>query len=180
MAETNPYLDVVAILQQLGITKGDVVADLGCGTGYFTFPAAKFVGSAGRVYSADVQKQVVENITARSKMEGLTNVIPVWTDLEIFGAAKKIQNESLDFAFLVNVFFQTKKDSEVMKEAIRMVKPNGRILVIDWQKRVTPFGPLLENRLDPTEIKKIGHNLNLKFDRDLYVGEYHWGLLFNK
>lgn len=180
MIEQKPFLDVVGILKEVGIKKGAYIGDLGCGTGYFTFPAAKMVGPTGRVFSIDVQKHIMKNIQSRAQLEGTDNVIPVWTDLEIVGAAKRVENESLDFAFLVNIFFQTKKDKEVMKEAMRMTKTGGKIIVVDWKKKVTPFGPVLENRLEPKDIEAIAEELGLEYEEEFEAGIYHWGLIFSK
>ena len=180
MIEQKAYLDVVGILEEAGVGRGHYVGDLGCGSGYFTVPAAKMVGAAGRVFAVDVQKPILENIKSRKRMEGLENIVPVWTDLEIVGAAKQIGDESLDFAFLVNIFFQTKKDKEVLQEATRMTKPNGKILVVDWKKEVTPFGPDLDHRIEPADLKSIADSLGLTLDREFEAGTYHWGMILIK
>jgi len=174
------YLDVKGVLNQIGVSRGDFVGDLGCGSGYFTFPAALQVGSAGKVFAVDVQKHVIENIERQSRTKGLQNVYTVWTDLEIVGAAKQLANGLLDYTFLVNILFQSQKRSEIIKEAIRMTKDGGKLLVIDWLDQPTPFGPQLDLRVVATEITKLCQDLGLTLESEIKPGQYHWGLLFSK
>lgn len=174
------YLNIQALLKRLKIKEGDYIGDLGCGSGYFTIPSARAVGASGRIFAMDVQKTVIENIKVRARMDNLGNIVAVWTNLEIYGATKSVNDANLDHTLLVNIFFQTKKYLEIMKEAVRMTKPKGNILVIDWKNEKTPFGPMLEDRVDPEIIKKVAKRFGLTLDREFEAGEYHWGLLFKK
>ena len=178
--EEKAYLNVKGILDDIGVSKGHFVGDLGCGTGYFSFPSSDVVGTTGKVFSADVQKHVIENIERQARMNGAGNVYTIWTDLEIVGAAKQLTDGLLDYSFLVNILFQTKKHADVIKEAIRVTKSGGYMLVIDWIKESTPFGPQLETRIDPEQIKRIAQDLGLTLEREINPGKFHWGLLFTK
>ena len=73
------------ILHRIGVGPGQVVADLGCGgSGYFVLQAAKMVGSKGTVFGIDVLKSALSNLISRARLAGLANIIPVWSNLEIF------------------------------------------------------------------------------------------------
>ena len=76
------FLRPEQIVQQLGLKKGDYVADFGAGHGYFTIPIARLVGGDGRVYALDIQKPVLEVIRAKAKLEHLLNVELMWVNLE--------------------------------------------------------------------------------------------------
>ena len=73
-----------ALLRRLGLARGDTVADIGCGPGFFTLPAADIVGDEGVVLAADIQGEMLSAIRSRAAEHGLTNVHVVKTsDKEI-------------------------------------------------------------------------------------------------
>lgn len=176
----NELLSVPALLKQLDLKAGQKIADLGCGrTGYFVFPAAKLVGGPGLVYAVDILKSVLQLISSRAREEGLDNIRTIWSNLEIYGAAK-ISADSLDAALLINTLFQTKEDKTVMKEAIRLLKKGGKLLVVDWNQAPMPFGPPIIDRVKEEGVRRIAKELDLKLIQSFAAGPYHFGLVFEK
>lgn len=174
-------LDVEKIISKIKLKEGQIVADLGVGReSKFVIPLAKTVGPEGRVYVADIVKSILPNVKNKTQMYGLNNVETVWTDLEIYGAAKAIISDTLDAGFLVTVLFQSTNEEAMIKESLRMVKKGGYLVIVDWKKTETPFGPDLARRVDPEKIKKICAKLNLKLIEEMDAGEYHFGLIFRK
>lgn len=180
-AQNSNYLpDPHFLFGKAGIKEKEKVADLGCGTsGYFIFPAAKLVGGTGIVYAVDVNKQALEMINKRAEKENYNNIKTVWTDLEKFKATN-IETESLDVALLVNTLFQSSQRAAMLRESIRMLKKNGRLIIAEWKNTHTPLGPPLENRVDPENLKQAAQKLGLKLEKDFNAAEYHYGLLFTK
>jgi len=177
----NEFLNPPLILNQhLNLVTGETVADLGCGSmGFFSIAAAKIVGPNGRVFAVDVLKEVLSSVAGRVKVEGLDNVETIWSNLEIYGATK-IPEQSLDAAFLINILFQAKKHYEIIKEAYRLLKPGGRLLVIDWKMLDTPFGPVKNIRVSPNKIKEFATLLHLIKTSEFEAGNFHYGLIFIK
>ena len=174
------FLKPQEVIASLNITEGMKVADLGCGNlGYFIIPLAKLVGKEGVAYAVDVQKSVLDGVKSRAKLEGITNLETVWANLEKVGSTQ-ISTGSLDVALLINVLFQNKRHEALLKEAVRLIKKNGRLLVVDWKKTGIPFGPAVELRISQEEIKGIASNLNLKLLEEREFGDYFWGLIFEK
>jgi len=173
-------IDAKFILEKAGVGEKMKVADLGCGAaGYFVIPAAKLVGPQGIVYAIDIQKSALEGVRSKAKLEGITNLEFVWSNLEIVGAAK-IPDGSLDVALLINTLFQSKKRGEILREALRLLKVGGTLLVADWKKVGTPFGPPLSERVEPGEIKKIALSLGFKLIEEFEAGPYHFGFIFRR
>src|SRR3989338_1625028 len=82
-------LDPNALLNRVGLRAGMRVADLGCGvTGHYIIPAARIVGGEGRAYAVDIQKPVLAAVESRAKLEGLSNIEYVWSDIERVGATR--------------------------------------------------------------------------------------------
>jgi len=176
----NILLDSKIILEKANISAGMKIADLGCGGhGYFVFPLAQAVGRAGTVYAVDILKIMLENIRRKANIETYPNVKTVWSDLEFFGATK-IETMSLDKALLINVLFQSKKRINVLREAIRMLKKNGELIIIDWNEQAIPFGPDLEDRVKFNFLKEGAHKLGVELKEEFSAGQYHHGLIFKK
>jgi ubiquinone/menaquinone biosynthesis C-methylase UbiE len=174
-------LDPESLLkQQLGVKLGHQVADLGCGgAGYFTLPAARVVGSRGRVYAVDILRSALDGVVSKAKLSNLSNVEPVWSDLERVGAAK-VPESSLDEALLVNIMFQSRQNEAMLREAHRLLKTGGRLLVVDWKVEPTPFGPPLERRLTPENISQLASAIGFTLENKFDSGPYHYGLIFLK
>ncbi len=175
----DQLLDPKKILQEVGVKPRMVVADFGCGThGYFALPAARLVGDGGLVYAIDVRKGVIENINYLINLENITNIKPVWADLEVEGSTK-IRNDFVDLVLLINVLFQSKKQGAILKEAHRVLKKGGRILLIDWRKN-TPLGPSPDLWVDKREVMALAGRLGLEIEEEFDAGPYHFGVIFRK
>jgi ubiquinone/menaquinone biosynthesis C-methylase UbiE len=176
----SALLDVNFILEKAQIKERMKVADLGCGTsGHFVFPAAKIVGNRGTVYAVDILKPSLDSISRRARQEGITNIITVWSDLEVYRGAN-IETESLDVALLINTLFHSEKRAEIIRESIRMIKKGGNLLVVEWEETSSPFGPPPEKRVKIEPLKKVGEKMGLKVVEEFSAGEYHYGVLFVK
>ncbi|MEA3272393.1 MAG: methyltransferase domain-containing protein [Patescibacteria group bacterium] len=168
----NPF----QILKKIGVGEKMKVVDLGCGTmGHFVFPASHLVGEDGAVYAIDILKPALQGIESKAKLEGVANVHPVWSDIEILGGAK-IKDGSMDIALLVNV---SAKEG-MIKEAMRLIKKGGKLLVVDWGKGAAPLGPPVEKRPDVEKIKTNAKKIGLRLEHEFKAGQYHFGLIFTK
>jgi len=176
----NALLDAKLILAKAQIKEGMRVADLGCGTsGHFVFPAARIVGKKGVVYAVDILKTTLQNIEKRAKLENLANVQAVWTDLEIFGATK-IDSGKLDVAMLINTLYQSKKRVEIIREAIRLLKKKGKLVIVEWKSSALPFGPSIDARVNKDLLKQGAGKLGMVLEEEFEAGEYHYGMVFEK
>lgn len=173
-------IDVSDLLKQIGIGPGNIVADLGCGGGgHFVAPTAALVGSSGLVYAIDIQKKVLGSLEASLKLQNITNVKIVWSNLEDIGAAE-VPNESCDIAILANVLFQNKNHEAILREAARMLKEGGTLVVVDWKHYKAPFGPPDELRVSAEQVGGIAVRLGFREERVFEVGNYHYALILRK
>lgn len=173
-------IDIPNVLKKIGVASGDKVADLGVGgTGMWTFTTAEIIGESGSVYAADILQHVLQAIRSKARLLGFYNIQTVWTNLEVYGAAK-IPEKSLDFAYLNNVLHQSKRPESILQEAYRLLKKGGKLLVTDWTRETSPLGPPIENRIDPEVIQKHTQALNLRHIQRFSPGKYHFALVFEK
>lgn len=176
----NELLDPAKILGRLGIKTGHHLADLGCGgAGHFIIPAAHLLGDDTIIYAVDILKSVLRSVTSKARLEGVSNIKPIWSNLEIVGATK-IRKNSLDFALLINVLFQSKQHENILKEALRLLKDKGKLLIVDWHKISSSFGPPSDDRVSTKEIKAKAKKVGFKLVDEFKAGNYHFGLIFKK
>jgi len=163
------------ILETAGLKEGMVAIDMGCGTqGHFVFAAARIVGDKGKVYGVDILKSALSGVESQAKLQGAKNVKTIWSDIEVYGATKIFGGA--DMVMLIN---NLPKEA-MMREALRLVKPGGKLLAVDWKTSAAPFGPPSKDRIPPEVIKGLAGNLGLKLEKEWNAGKYHFGLVFTK
>ena len=170
----------VDVFGKIGLEQGMSVGDLGCGNlGYFALASAKIVGKNGMVYAVDILKSALQSVENRIKQEGLENIKTIWSNLEIYGATK-VQEGSLDVAFIHNVLFHAEEGDSMIREAVRLMKNGGKLMIIDWLRISSPFGPPISDRPLPEGIKKLATGVGLRLSDEFSAGPYHFGLIFVK
>lgn len=173
-------IDPHKIFSAIGLAAGMRVADLGCGrTGHFVFLAARAVGETGVVYAVDIMKDVLENIKSRIRSENYANVQPVWSDIEKAGGTP-VPEKSLDACFMVNVMFQLKSRAAAIKEAGRLLKDGGFLVIVDWAKKIGPLGPEPEVMLSPEIASRLAAEAGLAEVKNFPAGDYHFCSIFKK
>lgn len=167
------------VINQLEVFEGAAVADFGCGTGYYVFPIAQKVGETGIVHALDVLESKLEAIKSQAKILGLTNIIASRVNLEKEGGSK-LENNSVDWVILSNMLFQNKNKEVVIKEAARVAKPGGKILIIEWKKEGHSFGLEEDLKISKEEVMELAKKNSLNFSKEIAVSDFHYGLIFSK
>jgi ubiquinone/menaquinone biosynthesis C-methylase UbiE len=172
--------DMETILNKLAVSEKQHVAELGCGNfGFFVFPLARLVGRPGKVYAVDILKLTLEEIKKRATKENLPQIEAIWSNLEIFKATK-IEANSLDSALLINVLHQSEKKIEILREAIRLLKRGGQLLIVEWKNTASPFGPAPEQRVKLDSLLAAAPKIGLEVKEEFAAGPYHYGLILTK
>lgn len=173
-------IDPHKIFSRVGLVKGMRVADFGCGrTGHFVFVAARTVGETGVVYAIDIMKEILESIKSRVRTEGFDNVQTIWSDIESVGKAP-IPDNTLDVCFFVNVMSQLKNRELALREASRLLKIGGKIVVVDWLKKIGPLGPEEDVILNLEKVKLLGESCGLTWVESEPAGDYHFYSILEK
>lgn len=170
------FLKVDEILNHLDLKDDAIVAEFGCGSADFTLALAKKV-SKGKVYALDIQEEKLSALKGKIALEKLNNISMILCDLEAPSGSTLTSNH-LNIVLIPNVLFQAENKYAIIQEAVRILKPQGTLLVIDWMRNA-PFGPK-EGAVNPNEVKKIASDLGLSLKREFASGDYHYALLFVK
>ena len=167
------------ILEEVGITKGSVIADLGAGSGHYTFSSARMTGMDGKVYALEVQRDLVEKIKSEAEKNHLTNVSPIWCNIEKIGGTK-LADGVIDLAIVANVLFQVEDRKDFLKEIFRIVKPHGRVLLVDWSDSYGGMGPTPNAVIKESDAITLFSQNGFKNERNVNAGGHHYGIIFIK
>ena len=169
------------IIEMLGVGPSMTVADFGSGSGHYVIPAAKRVGKSGKVYAIDILQDMLGFTRSQAQMENLTNIETIWTDLETPDATRLKEN-SLDLIIMSNILFQSENKEQVVREAGRILKPGGRVVIIEWDIENQPanFGPPMEARVSPQTTKTLFEKMGFVFEKEFNPGDHHYGLIYRK
>ncbi|HUU89829.1 MAG TPA: class I SAM-dependent methyltransferase [Phycisphaerae bacterium] len=165
------------VVKDLGLKPGEVVADIGCGSGYFTFRLAKAVGADGKVYAEDISDKALKSLKDRVERDKLTNIAVVKgdaTDIKIPAAA-------CDAAILVNVLHHVPKENRLglTKDVARALKPGGRLFIIDWQVDAK-IKHDLNRRIPKDQLLALGKDAGLVLDSEFDYLEHQVFFRFTK
>lgn len=145
------FLNKERILQALNIQPGQTILDAGCGNGYMAKIFSEKVTPSGKVYALDPDAEAIEALrkeTQGTNLEALTGDITKPTP---------IKEASVDLMYLSTVVhgFSRQKMQALLEEAKRILKPKAVLAIVEIEKKETPFGPPLEIRFSPEELKEI-------------------------
>jgi ubiquinone/menaquinone biosynthesis C-methylase UbiE len=120
-----------ALLRASGVKPGMTVADVGAGTGLFTFPFASAVGPRGRVYAVDIIPRFIDHLKSEAATRNLKNVVP------ILGQARALPlpEASVDVMFLCDAYHHFEYPRSMNRSMYRALRPGGTLLLIDFHRR---------------------------------------------
>jgi ubiquinone/menaquinone biosynthesis C-methylase UbiE len=138
------------VMKALALRPGEVVADIGSGSGYFTLRFARAVGDAGRVYAVDISPDMIRHLNRRLRDAGVRNVVPVLADPD----DPLLPDASVDSFVIVDTWHHVEDQAKYLGLLKRMLKPGGQVVHIDFQKRELPVGPPLTMKIAREDLVK--------------------------
>jgi ubiquinone/menaquinone biosynthesis C-methylase UbiE len=168
--ERRALLDPPRLLQHFEIQRGWIVADVGCGPGFFTFPLAGIVGSEGRVYGVDEAPQMIVRLKERIESLHARNVLAVLSTEDSIPLPDGIA----DFALLSMVLHELDGLSTLM-ETRRILKASGKLGVVDWKKKTELIGPPRRHRLGEDEAAAMLRSVGFDPGPPLDIAPSHYG-----
>ena len=152
------------LMEALDISKGATVADIGSGTGYFTWRLAERVGPAGKVLAVDVQQKMLDLTRAAVEKRKLRNVDYVLATEN----DPRLPEGALDLVFIAYAYHEFVDPGKVMAAVRRSLKPGGRVVVLEYAKEsnIAPASPLHKMSFEEIrrEIEPVGFAIDRLFD----------------
>jgi len=165
--------------KKVGLKAEQTVAHLGAGPGYYIIPAAHIVGPKGQAIGIDVLPDMLAEIESRAARENIKDIVQtIRANLEN-DPGSPLKNASLDWVLVANILHLS-DSAKILKEAARLVRPQGKVLIIEWSTAASPFGPPTSHRLAKADILTAAAQHGLVMKEDFEPSPYHYGLILTK
>ena len=136
------------VVRQLGLKAGQVVADIGAGSGYFTRRLARAVAPGGRVYAVDIDPRMLRYLAQDVAVRGIENIVTVLAP----EGDPMLAAHSVDLVFVCNTVHHFGDRPDYYRRLIRLLRPDGRLAVVEFVKRQLPVGPPPEHKITRAEL----------------------------
>ena len=162
------------LLAALELAPGMAVADVGAGTGYYSWQIAARIGDAGRVYAVDVQPQMIALLSERMRKRGVRNVQPVLGTATDTGLAPN----SVDLALMVDVYHELDHPREILDSVRRALRPGGRLVLVEYRAEDdrVPIKPL--HKMSVAQIRRELGAQGLQWQQTVETLPWQHGVIF--
>jgi len=177
LEEPRDWQDTEEIMDRLHLGEGDIVADIGAGSGYFTIPFASRVGDKGLVFAEEIQIEMINYISKKVEDLELKNI------RVIFGKPEdpSLLDNFFNLVFLANTYHELDKPFLMLENIKKDLRFSGRLAIIDWDPaKQSPFGPPIEAKVpENTLIKEVERSGFELIEKHNFM-PYHYFLVFKR
>lgn len=138
------------LMEELGVRPGEVVADIGAGSGYYSWRAAQRVGSSGLVYAVDIQQEMLDLLAGRMAEQKVTNVKGILGTI----TDPKLPVASVDVVFLVDVYHEFDHPYEMMRAICAALKPGGRVVFVEYRSEDPEVPIKVVHKMSEEQVRK--------------------------
>jgi len=164
------------LLENLPISPGDNIADIGAGTGFFSIPMAELTGSDGTVYAVDIQPEMLARIQKRAAKAGITNVKLVLATEK----SPALPANTIDMVLMVDAYHEFAWPREVMSAVYESLTPGGKVVLIEYRQE-DPSVPILRlHKMSEQQVRREMAAVGLEFvENGDFLPQQHF-LIFSK
>lgn len=173
-------VDYELVFHELGLDRGKIFLDLGCGRGDYAVVAAQKLGPTGLVYGIDGWEEGIKILAQRALDNDLTNVKTVVADIT---SHIPLPDSSVDVCLMATVLHDLARDGgekQTLQEAARVIRNGGMLGIVEFKKTEGPPGPPIYIRLDGHEVSDMIAHLGFHITKTLDVGPYNYLLVATK
>ena len=162
------------VMRLLAIEHGDVVADLGAGTGYFTHPLSWSVGNTGKVFAVDVEQAMLDHIKSREDIvQDVVQTILATPD------DPKLAPNLMDAILVVDTWHHLDRRKAYLDKLRAALRPSGRLVIIDYIEGELPVGPPPDHKLSRDEVVREIESAGWTLAAESFVLPYQYFLMFH-
>jgi arsenite methyltransferase len=161
------------VIEALGLKPGELIADIGAGSGYFTFHLARHVGVKGKVYAVDTSPDMILHMNRRIRDTKAANVVSILAD-----AHDPLLPELVDRFFICDVWHHVENQPKYLSLIKKMLKRDGEVVIIDFHKKELPVGPPVRMKIAREEMIKQMETNGLLLTKEYTFLPYQYFLIF--
>ena len=172
-------IDPDALWAALNLPQGITVLDLGCGQGNYSLAIANLIGPAGVVYAVDLWEEGIASLKERAANDDRANLQPLVAP----AGRLPMESRSVDVAFMATVLHdlvEAGTAAGALAEVTRVIKAEGRLAIVEFDKIEGPPGPPRHIRLDPAEVEALVAPYGFARQRTVKLGPYNYLMTFVK
>jgi ubiquinone/menaquinone biosynthesis C-methylase UbiE len=171
-------VDIDLLFSEIGLQKDSVFLDAACGAGAYTLAASEIIHGSGQLYAFDLWEQGIDTLKQQLKTRGIRHV-----DARVVDVSEHlpVEDESIDIALAAMVLHDLMRDrthSAALEEIKRVLKPEGRLGVIEFKKMNGPPGPPINIRLSPASLEDLLFPYGFQALKSLDLGPYSYLTIF--
>ena len=148
-------VDSERLFQEIGLAQAGAFLDLACGSGRYTLAAAGQMGPGGVIYAADLWAEGIASLREAVAIQGIVNIKPILADVS---KRLPLDDQSIDLCLMATVLHDLVADSTAagtLNELRRLIRPQGRLAVIEFKKIKEGPGPPIHIRMAPEEVEQM-------------------------
>jgi ubiquinone/menaquinone biosynthesis C-methylase UbiE len=172
-------IDPATLWAEVNLPRGITFLDLGCGQGNYALAAASRIGPKGLVYAVDLWEEGIAALRLRAAREGRANLKAL-----VAGAGQvPVESLSVDVGFMATVLHdlvEAGTAAGALAELARVIKPGGRLAIVEFDKIDGPPGPPRHIRLDAAEVEALVAPYGFTPQRTMKLGPYNYLMMFSK
>jgi ubiquinone/menaquinone biosynthesis C-methylase UbiE len=162
------------VLMALDLKPGETIADIGAGSGYFSFRLAQHVGEKGKVYAVDINPDMILHMNRRIRDMHVNNVVTVLSAPD----DPLLMDSSIDRFFVCETWHHIENQPGYLTLMKKMLKPGGQIVMIDFQKKDTPVGPPAQMKIAREDLMRQMEANGFRLAKEHTFLPYHYFLVF--
>lgn len=165
-------------IRELGLHSGDKVVVFGSGSGGHTLAAARALNGSGTIYGIDNRGPLIEKLKKEASERHHLNVRVLHGIVDRLGGTG-VGTFSTDAVIIPDTLFAYRNKESMLKEAARIIKPGGRLLIIEWSASHAGAGPAPKDVCPEADALDFAQKAGFEFVRRFSAGNYHYGLIFH-
>ena len=162
------------VMRALGLKAGEIIADIGAGSGYFTFRLTHHIGDRGKVYAVDVSPDMIRHINRRIRELKAINVVSILADPD----DPLLPEGSVDRFFFSDSWHHIDSQTTYLSLMKKMLKPGGEIVMIDFHKKDIPVGPPMPMKIAREDLIKQMESNGFRLMKEHTFLPYQYFLVF--
>jgi len=173
-------IDTAKFFQELDLKIGTTFLDVACGWGAYSLAASDITGKDGQVYAVDLWEEGILSLRKEATSKGVQNIATFVSDV---AQNIPVENDCVDVCLMATVLHDLvadKVEQQVMKEILRVMKPNGVLAIVEFYKKEGPPGPPKQVRLSPQEVDKIVSTYGFKKQRLTEIGPNNYLQIYTR